>query len=77
MDKRFNEDFIKNSDEESDEGYFFEIDVQYLEKLLELHNDIPFLPERMKIGKVAKLLDNLAEYVILIRNKFWKIHKGV
>ena len=70
MDKRFNEDFIKNSDEESDEGYFFEIDVQYLEKLLELHNDIPFLPERMKIGKVAKLLDNLAEYVILIRNKF-------
>ena len=77
MDKRFNEDFIKNSDEESDEGYFFEIDVQYLEKLLELHNDIPFLTERMKIGKVAKLLDNLAEYVILIRNKFWKIHKGV
>ena len=70
MDKRYNEDFIKNSDEESDEGYFFEIDVQYLEKLLELHNDIPFLPERMKIGKVAKLLDNLAEYVILIRNKF-------
>ena len=70
MDKRFNEDFIKNSDEESDEGYFFEIDVQYLEKLLELHNDIPFLTERMKIGKVAKLLDNLAEYVILIRNKF-------
>ena len=70
MDKRFNEDFIKNSDEVSDEGYFFEIDVQYLEKLLELHNDIPFLPERMKIGKVAKLLDNLAEYVILIRNKF-------
>ena len=70
MDKRFNEDFIKNSDEESDEGYFFEIDVQHLEKLLELHNDIPFLPERMKIGKVAKLLDNLAEYVILIRNKF-------
>ena len=75
MDKRFNEDFIKNSGEESDEGYFFEIDVQYLEKLLELHNDIPFLPERMKIEKVAKLVDNLAEYVI--RNKFRKIYKGI
>ena len=30
---RFNEDFIKNYNEENDEGYFFEVDVQYLEKL--------------------------------------------
>ena len=29
----------------------FEVDVQYLEKLRELHNDLPFLPERMKIDK--------------------------
>ena len=29
---QFNEDFIKNYNEESDEGYFLEIDVQYLEK---------------------------------------------
>ena len=28
-----NEDFIKNYNEESDEGYFLEIDVQYPEKL--------------------------------------------
>ena len=28
----FNEDLIKNYNEESDEGYFLEIDVQYLEK---------------------------------------------
>ena len=41
--------FIKNYNEESDEGYFFEVDIQYLEKLHELHNDSPFLPERMKI----------------------------
>ena len=26
---QFNEDFIKNSNEESDEGYFLEVDVQY------------------------------------------------
>ena len=25
---QFNEDFIKNYSEESDEGYFFEVDVQ-------------------------------------------------
>ena len=35
--------------EEWDEGYFLEVDVQYLEKLHELHNNLPFLPERMKI----------------------------
>ena len=46
---QFNEDFMKNYNEESDEGYFLEVDVQYLEKLQELHNDLPFLPEIMKI----------------------------
>ena len=32
---QFNEDFIINYNEESDEGYFLEINVQYLEKLHE------------------------------------------
>ena len=45
---QFNEDLIKNYNEESDEGYFLEFDVQYQEKLHELHYDLPFLPERMK-----------------------------
>ena len=48
-----------------------EVDVQYLEKLHELHNDLPFLPERMKIKKVEKLVANLhdkIEYIIHIRN---------
>ena len=44
----FNKDFIKNYNEESDEGYFFEVVVQYPEKLHELHNDLPILPARMK-----------------------------
>ena len=30
---QFNEDFVKSYNDESDEGYFFEVDVQYLEKL--------------------------------------------
>ena len=30
---RFNEDFIKNHNEESDEGCFLEVDAQNLEKL--------------------------------------------
>ena len=39
---QFNEGFIKNYNEESDERFFLEVDVQYLEKLNELHNDLPF-----------------------------------
>ena len=46
---KFNEDFIKNYNEEHDERYFFEVDVQYVGKLHKLHNDLPFLPERKKI----------------------------
>ena len=63
-------DFIKNYNEESDEGYFLEVDVQYLEKLHELHNDLPFSPERIKIEKVDKLVASLHDktaYVIHIR----------
>ena len=48
---RFNEDFTKNYNEESNEGYFLEVDVQYLEELQELHNDLPFLQEKIKIKK--------------------------
>ena len=66
---QFNEDFIKIYNEEIDEGYSLEFDFQHLEKLHELHNDLPFLPERMNIEKVEKLVANLhdkTEYVIHI-----------
>ena len=69
----FNEDFIRNYNEESYKEYFLEADVQYIEKLHELHNHLPFLPERMKIEEVKNLVANLhcnTEYVI-------HIHKNV
>ena len=50
---------------------FSKLMFKYTEKLHELHNDLPFLPERMKIEQVRKLLANLhdkSEYVIHIRN---------
>ena len=37
----------KNYNEESDEG-FLEVDIQYLENFRELHNNLPFLSERIK-----------------------------
>ena len=43
---QFNEDFIKNYNEESAEGYFLEVDIQCSKKLHESHNDLPFLSER-------------------------------
>ena len=42
--------FIENRNEKSDEGYLLEVDVQYPEKLHDLHNDLSFLPETMKSG---------------------------
>ena len=51
---QFNEDFIKSYNEESDEEYFLEVDDQYTETFHELHNHLPFLPQRMKIEQVEK-----------------------
>ena len=60
---------LKKHNEESDEGYFLEVAVQYLEKLHELYTDLSFLPGRLKIEKIEKLVAKLydkAEYIILV-----------
>ena len=56
---KFYEDFIKNYDEESDEGSILEADIEYPKNLHDLHSDLPLLPERMKIDKCSKLICNL------------------
>ena len=55
----FTEDFIKSYDEESDVGYLLVVDIEYPKTLHMLHSDLPFLPEKMKINKCAKLVCNL------------------
>ena len=52
----FTEDFIKNYDENNDKGYIIVVDVEYPRNLYKLHSDLPFLPERMKVGNCTKLV---------------------
>ena len=55
---QFNENFIKKYNEESDEGYFLEVAVQYLEKFHELHNYFSFLSFLKKLQRVIKFNQN-------------------
>ena len=68
--QRFNEIFITNYDENSNKGYFLEVDVDYPKKLFDLHKDLPFLPERKKLNKVEKLICSIEDrkkYVMHIK----------
>ena len=50
--------------------YILEVDVDYPKDLHKSHNKLPFLSERMKIGKVDKLVPNInkkKKYVVHIK----------
>ena len=66
----FNEIFLKNYNENSNVGYFLEVDIEYPKQLWSSHKDLPFLPERKKLEKVEKLvcsIEDKEKYVIHIR----------
>ena len=66
-----------------------EVDLEYPEKLHDLHNDYPLAPERLTVNKVEKLIPNLNDknnYVIhhetlklylSLGLKLTKIHRGI
>ena len=85
-----NEEFVKSYDKKnSSKGYVLEVGVDYPSKLHKLHNDMPFLPERIKIDKTQKLVCNLRDkkkYVVHIsilkealnrRLKLKKVHRVI
>ena len=45
---KFNESFIKNYDENSDEGYILEGDIEYAKKFKKIKKDLQFLTKKEK-----------------------------
>ena len=56
---KIDEDFTKNYNEDGNTDYFLEVEFEYPKNLHDLHSELPFLPERMKINKCSKLACNL------------------
>ena len=66
----FDERFIKIYDENNDKGYILLVDIEYSKKLINLHRDLPFLPEKKKVETCKKLVFNIhnkENYVVHIR----------
>ena len=77
---KLNEDFIKKYDENSDKGYFLEVDIEYPKTLFNSQKDLPFLPERKKVEKVEKLISSIEDkekYVIHIRALKQALNNGL
>ena len=66
---KYTEYYIKNYNENSDTGYFLEVDIEYPKTLWGLYKDLPFLPEKKKLENVEKLVTSIEDkekYVIHI-----------
>ena len=58
---KFDEDFIKDYNENSNKGYILEVNCEYPKNLFNLHRDLPFLPKRKRIKKCNKLVRNIQD----------------
>ena len=52
---------IKNYNENSDIGHFFEVDIEFPKELFNKHKDVPFLLIREKMKKVEKLVTSIED----------------
>ena len=76
----FDEGLIKSYNEKSEETYFLEVDIQYLENLHNIQNNLSILPDKMNIEKGEKTVANLHnknEYFIHIRNLKQALNHGL
>ena len=70
-------------------GYIFEVDLEYPSSLWEAHNDYPLAPDRIKLGKVEKLVSSFLpkkNYVVHYKSLkqyiemgmiLKKVHRGI
>ena len=61
---------VNSTNEKSDAGYFLEVDLEYSDKLHELHNDHPLAPEKLAVS-----IDMLSKYCKKIADEY-KIKVG-
>ena len=74
------EELFQFNNKDNDIGCFLEVSIQYREKLHELLNELPFLPERLNIGKIVKVVPDFydkKEYVVHIRNLKQALNHGL
>ena len=69
---KFDENFIKNYDENSNKWYLFEESVKYPTKLFNLNKDLPFLPERKEI--VSLFVPYITKKTMLFTKKLYNKH---
>ena len=77
---KIDEDFIKNYDKDNDKGYILEVDVEYPKNFHDLHSDLPFSPEIMKIDKCNKVVCNRYDkknYIVHIRSLKQALNHGL
>ena len=63
------ENFVKSYNKNSGKGYILKVDVDYPRELQNLHYDLPFLPEKVDVNNIKKLICNLQDkndYVVHI-----------
>ena len=52
---QINDEFTRNYDEDSNKGYFLEVDVEYPKNLLNLHGDLHFYLKEIKLKNPISL----------------------
>ena len=65
---------------ENGKGYILEVDISYPKELHGLHNDLPFMCEKMEINGVSKLVPNLyskTKYVTHVRELDQALQHGL
>ena len=71
----FNDSFTKWYNEKSKEGYFLIVDAQYQKNLHKPHNDLPFLPEIKRKGKVKRDMANYFDKKNILSITFFRTNE--